>query len=225
METIKSLEPFVNRLQKEAAEFLNNSKLALKGIIIQPTEIEVYYYKKGVFEDKSVHRNSLQQNNFSHFYIHRWGVEKQDSYKGGNRAGIDFVISQENNLYHTFLIRSAIIKGKPIVGPNKVLNAIIDECNISKEEIENTIIEICSEKIHYDVVFSQRVNLSKTAEEYQNLPLRAVLCDDNWFLTNKYRYKEQMVIDYLRNKNLSKDQMLEFSKKKLGYIPKIIKQL
>ena len=42
MERIKSLEAFVKRLQKEAAEFLTNSKIVINGIVIQRTEIEVY---------------------------------------------------------------------------------------------------------------------------------------------------------------------------------------
>ena len=220
---IQSLETFVNLLQREAAEFLVNSKLILNNVTIQPTEIEVYYFQKGEFEDKSVHRNALQKNNKSHFYIHRWGEEKQDSYKGGNRAGIDFVLSDQENKYYTYLIRSAIINHKPIVGPNKVLNAIISECNISKEDIENTVVEIYSEKNPYDVGFSQRINLGKTAEEYINLPLRAVLCDDVWFITNKYRYKEQVIIDIISNKKMAKEDAFEFARKRLGYIPSDLK--
>ena len=77
METqIKSLETFVKCHQNKMAEFLTNSKLVLNGIVIQPTEIEVYYYHAGEFEDKSVHQNNLQQNNARHFYIHRYGVKE-----------------------------------------------------------------------------------------------------------------------------------------------------
>ena len=61
MERIKSLEAFVKRLQKEAAEFLTNSKIVINGIVIQPTEIEVYYYQEGEIAATTVHRNELQQ--------------------------------------------------------------------------------------------------------------------------------------------------------------------
>ena len=45
METqIQSLEETISRLQKEAATFLTNYKLVLNGIVIQPTEIEVYFF-------------------------------------------------------------------------------------------------------------------------------------------------------------------------------------
>lgn len=223
---IQSLEATIHRLQKEAAAFLTNYKLVLNGIVIQPTEIEVYYFKDGEFPDKSVHTNDLQQNNYSHFYIHRQGLKKEDSYKGGNRAGIDFVVSQEEKVYHSFLIRSAIINNDSVVGPNKVLNAIKEASKLPDfKDIENTIIDICPLNSPYDVVFSKRINLGATAEEYRNLPLRAVLCDDIWFLKNKYRFKEQMIVDYLTNKKISKDDALEFAREKLGYIPKKIREL
>ena len=225
MET-KSLQACENRLQKEAAEFLTNFKLVLNGLIIQPTEIEVYYYRKGEFEDDSVHKNELQQNHHAHFYIHRWGRGKNDPYKGGNRPGIDFVVSKEEKVYHTFLIRSALINNIPVVGPNKVLNAIQEASKLADfKEIENAIVNICPEKNPSDVVFSQRINLSNnTSPDYLKLKLRAVLCDDTWFSRNKYRYKEQMIIDLMSSKKMAKEEAFEFVRKRLGYIPLDIKK-
>lgn len=222
----KSLDACEKRLQKEAAEFLTNYKLKLNGLIIQPTEIEVYYYRKGEFEDDSVHQNELQQNNRAHFYIHRWGKKKDDPYKGGNRPGIDFVVSKEEYVYHTFLIRSALVSNNPVVGPNKVLKAIQDACKLADfKEIENTIVDICPEKNPYDVVFSTRINLSSnTSSDYLNRELRAVLCDDTWFMKNKYRYKEQMIIDFLSSKNMPKEDAFEFAHNRLGYIPSDIRK-
>lgn len=220
METQIKLQACENRLQKEAAEFLTHYKLRLNGLIIQPTEIEVYYYREGEFEDKSVHQNELQQNNYAHFYIHRWGKKKDDAYKGGNRPGIDFVVSKEENVYYTFLIRSAVINNSPVVGPHKVLMAIQEASRLADfKEIENAVVEICPEKNPYDVVFSQRINLGKTTEVYMDLKLRAVLCDDTWFIKNKYRYKEQMIIDLLSNKQMAKEESFEYTRMKLGYIP------
>ena len=226
METeTKSTQATENRLQKEAAEFLTNFKLSMNGVIIQPTEIEMYYYREGEFEDNSVHRNELQQNNYAHFYIHRWGLEKQDPYKGGNRPGIDFVVSKEENVYHTFLIRSALINNIPVVGPNKVLKTIKKVSNLADfNEIENTIVDICPENNPYDVIFSQRINLSNnTSPDFLKLKLRAVLCDETWFLKNKYRYKEQMILDFMSDKEMTKEESFEFARKRLGYIPSDIR--
>ena len=51
------MEKLIERLQNEAKQFLTKSTLVLNNVIISPKEIEVYYYKKGVFEDESVHKN------------------------------------------------------------------------------------------------------------------------------------------------------------------------
>lgn len=53
------MEKIIVKLQNEEKLFLAKT-LICNGISIQPTEIEPYYYKKGVFEDESVHQNELQ---------------------------------------------------------------------------------------------------------------------------------------------------------------------
>lgn len=225
METqIKSLEAFVKRLQKEAAEFLTNSKIVINGIVIQPTEIEVYYYQEGEFADTTVHRNELQQKNAYHFYIHRHGKLKSDSYKGGNRSGIDYVLSNKENIYYTYLIRSAIINDQLIIGPHKVLVALLGATHLSQTNIESNTIPISTNKVTGDVLFSERIHLGKDAGDFRNLRLRAVLCDDT-FIHRKYPAKEHMITDYIKYTNMPKEQAIEFAYTKLGYIPKEIKQL
>ena len=225
METqIQSFEATIKFLQNEAVEFLTNSKLILKGVVIQPTEIEVYYFKEGEFEDKTVHKNELQQNNALHFYIHRRGKKATDSIKGGNRAGIDFVLSDEENKYYTYLIRSAIIKGALVNGPHNVLEAIKKECNSTEKDIEETGVQIVENKIPCEVLFSNRINLGKNADEFRDLKLRAVLCDDA-YKQSKYPAKEQMIIDYIVDGNIAREQAMQFACKRLGYIPKKLRLL
>lgn len=225
MENFKNFEDFVKRLQKEAEHFLLNATLVLNGICIRPKEIEVYYHKKNEFEDNSVHRNELQRNNRNHFYIHRKGIEKTDSYKGGNYPGIDFVISDDENTYYSYLIRSAIVNNELIIGPHKVLETIKKECKILYEEIEKTHVEIVHNKISCDVLFSSRINLGKLVfKEYKECKLRAVACDD-YFRGNKYPQKEKMITEFIFEKQMNKVQGSEYAKEKLGYLPSKICEL
>ncbi len=196
----------IKKLQNEAAHFLAESKLIVKGLVILPKEIEIYYYIDGDFEDSSVHRNILQQNNRNHFYIHRWGIKKEDSYKG----------------------RSAVVDNDIHVGPHKVLEAIIDKSGLTTNELESSPIEILPNSISCDVLFSSRINLGKNAKEFSDYKLRAVLCDE-WFGRNKYPAKEKMVVDFLTEKvrlqNMTPQQAMEYANKKLGYIPSSIRAL
>jgi hypothetical protein len=213
----------VERLQNEAKLFLTGFKLVLNGISIKPKEIEVYFYEEvGDFKDSSVHRNELQKNNKNHFYVHRNGLTKSDSYKGGNRTGLDFVVSDNENTYYSYLIRSAVINdGKPIIGPYKVLKAIQNACGFSSyDELETNKVELVANDVSSDVLFSKRINLGNNAKEYINCKLRAVLCDD-LFRGSKYPAKEKMITDFLKNE--TKERSIVYAKDKLGYVPSEIR--
>lgn len=223
----------IKKLQKEAEYFLKHAKLIVNGIEILPKEIEVYYFKEGEFEDKSVHRNELQKNNKNHFYVHRWGLSKNDKYKGGNYPGVDLVISDNDNEYYSYLIRSAVINNSkhPIIGPNKVLKEIIECCKFSdyKDLEDNSSIDLVSNNITSEVLFSSRINISEYAEEFRCIKLRAVLCDDS-FYDSKYPAKEYLIKFFLSEKkkqeNMTKDQMLKYAENVFGYKPhKIIQEL
>jgi len=190
-------EQLVYKLQCEAACLLKEKVLLLNGITIIPKEIEIYYYEKGVFEDGSVHQNELQQNNKSHFYIHRWGTKKTDSYKGGNYPGIDLVMSGTENVYYTFLIRSALINGKPIIGPHKVLMEIMSTGSFNNfKEIENIPVVIQPSSVLGDVLFSDRINLGNNAGEFASLKFRAVVCDNILETASIPRKKNSLQIFY-----------------------------
>lgn len=224
-----NIQEEIKRLQVEASHFITSSKLDLEGLFIYPKEIEVYYYKVGEFEDNSVHKNELQIDNRNHFYIHRFGTKRSDSYKGGNYAGLDFVVSDDKSIYYTYLIRSALVNGILEIGPHKVLNAIKAASNLTEKELEMKTIETCPNETTSNVLFSSRRNLGKTVyEEYLNCKLRAVLCDE-FYRHSKYPAKEKMIIDFLYEKTnqqkITKEQALQYAKEKLGYIPSRIRAL
>lgn len=217
------IQEIIKSLQVEAVQFLTKTKMRMDGLIIFPKEIEVYYYKEGEFEDPTVHRNELQKNNKNHFYVHRWGKTKNDKYKGGNRAGLDFVVSDNNNTYYSYLIRSAVINGNMIVGPNNVLKTIEDSAAISYKELENNTIVLDMVDSSYDVLFSERINLNQECE-FSFYELRAVLCD-NFYRKNKYRFKEKMTVRFIKEQKMTSEQALKYAQDKLGYIPSEIRSL
>ena len=215
----------VLRLQNEAKQLLQKSKLVFWGVDIILKEIESYYFEDGEFMDNSVHRNELQKNNSNHFYIHRKGKKKIDSYKGGKYPGIDFVVSTDDNIYYSYLIRSAVINGKLVVGPHKVLEEIQNVTKLSYNNIEKETIILEPNIIAKDVLFSERINLGKTVlKEYKECKLRAVICDDLFREKGtKYPKKEELIINFLSNANMTKEEAMCYAKINLGYIPSSIK--
>lgn len=218
------MENLVKKLQKEAKQFLTGAKLLFRNVEIIPKEIEVYFYKEGVFPDNSVHQKKYQTKEYkNHFYVHR--CKKSDSYKGGNRAGLDFVVSDETDTYYSYLIRSAVINGKTIYGPNNVLNTIKELCgNISYEEIEKQVVELKASNVEYDyVVFTTRYKLGKDVDEYfRSRKLRLVLLD-NLFKESKYKAKEDIVLDFFKQTNYQKKQAFDYCKSHMSYVPSKVK--
>lgn len=214
----------IKKLQIEAKSFLTQRKLILNGVSILPKEIEVYFYKEGEFEDTSVHRNELQRKNKNHFYIHRTGTTQYDKYKGGNRGGLDFVVSDEEDVYYSYLIRSALINNNLVIGPHNVLENIIMYCKLKRESIEKEpVLSVLSENPG-DVFFSERINLGQNAGKFIKCKLRTVLCDE-WFRCGKYPAKEKMIVEFLLDEKMSGEESQKYAKKNLGYIPSSIKKV
>ncbi|MBP5503727.1 MAG: hypothetical protein J6Y24_13170 [Bacteroidales bacterium] len=219
-------EKKVKGLQNEAKKFLTEKIIVLKGVTIIPKEIEVYYYKEGEFEDKSVHRNELQKNNKNHFYVHRWGTNKGDKYKGSYYPGVDFVVSDDDATYYSYLIRSAVINGTPIYGPNNVLNEIKRVCCLEDNaELEKQYIENKSCNIECkSIIYTQRYGLGNNVDDcFRKYKLRFVVLDKD-FKNARYQAKEQIVLDYLEQSKSTKVQAETFCKDYMTYLPSKVKE-
>lgn len=171
----------ISTLQSEAVHFLQNNIIRINNVTIYLKEIEIYYFKKGEFEDPSVHCNEMQANRKYKLYVHRAGKKASNKYKGGNYPGVDFVLSDEADCYYTYLIRAiAFEDGEVIVGPNRVLRAILEKTGLSMQELEEASCEVVSSnQNNFDVCLSTRINLGKKVkDEYKNLNFRAVIVGD-----------------------------------------------
>lgn len=217
-------ENIVTKLQKEANQFIAHNKLVLNGVEIYPKEIEVYYYNDD-FKDNAVHKKSQQTKKYkNHFYVHR--CKKSDSYKGGNRAGLDFVVSNDENTYYSYLIRSAEINHKLVCGPNNVLNEIKRACGYDgNAELEKQNINPVSSDVKYEgIIYTTRFGVGNSVDAYfRGLALRLVVLDNN-FKCAQYKAKEQIVFDYLTQSKITKEQAEDFCKERLTYLPSKIKE-
>ena len=148
---------------------------------IYPLTVEAYYYDEGVFEDLSVHRNERQQNNPNHLYIHRKGTSARN--KPMFRAGVDWVWSDGEGIYHTWLLRRVrLVKdgGEEVCvdGIMKVLAAVRKWTGLSDAELESA-----SWKVLYDegdsisVSFDVRLNLGQTHPRFRYACLRGNVAD------------------------------------------------
>ena len=213
----------IYELKSQAIQFLKNYHLEIKGVAIYPKEIEVYFYQSGVFEDDTVHCNELQKDNANHLYVHRTGLKKTSSYKGGNRVCADFVVSNDKSKYYSYLLRSVVIDNKLTVGPNKTLCALKNALGIESNEIlEKQVVKVVKHTPSKDdiILTSERINLGRNGS-YTDAPLRFVVCDD-FFRKATYPLREKLLVSYmiemLRSAKMEIDDALCFIKYRLGYL-------
>lgn len=221
----------IKELQTKAVSFLKSYSLLVNGINLSLKEIEVYYYEKGVFEDYTVHRNELQANNRFHFYVHRNGKSKDYKPKGGKRGGCDFVLSDKQDVYYTFLIRSIVIDNELIVGPNNSLKAILSKTSLTYSELEVAKVELVPTTTPHDIFTTHRIGLGQPETEgdaiFHSAELRFIVCDEYFKQTDKnskcgYKLRTDAIDNFLRHQisinKMSREEAAEYSKKWYGAI-------
>lgn len=228
----------IKELQIKAATFLKSYSLLVNGMNILLKEVEVYYYEKSVFEDYTVHRNELQANNKFHFYVHRNGKSKDYKPKGGKRGGCDFVLSDKQDVYYTFLIRSIVVDNELIVGPNNSLKAILSKTGLTYSELENAKVELVSTPTQYDILTSSRIGLSLPDKEsdviFHSAELRFIVCDEYFKQTDKnskcgYKLRTDSIDKFLKRqisaKKMTKEEAIKYSQKMYGAVSRWLKDL
>ncbi|MDR3257502.1 MAG: hypothetical protein LBT17_01770 [Mycoplasmataceae bacterium] len=177
----KNLEvDIVSCLQAINKILLTEYVLKTNNISIVPTEVEAYYWKKYAWEDKSVHRNELQKNNFGKFYFHRWCQCKLGELKPKNMRGIDLCLSYNDFFFLAVLIRSAIIDGETVFGPGRIFMKICDRANeddfvlFKADEVRKGIVynhgRIIKDNYFDDVINNKPI---------ETLPLNSIIDIDN----------------------------------------------
>lgn len=99
-------------LQAIGAILIHAYRIEIGNLIIEPLLVEAYYYREGKFNDTSVYASGKsesptyrlarerQQNNFGKLFVHY-----------GTKDGIDIVLSMEDGVYLSFLIKTARVNG------------------------------------------------------------------------------------------------------------------
>lgn len=220
----KDKDEIVKQLQKINECFLTKYKINFKykgkTINIIPIETEIYYYNenidKNIFEDKMIHKNDLQKNNFGKLYFHRIQSKEYENMKWGakktnpidlKRCGVDVCISNSEEYYLSILIRSALINGiekaNMFSGINKICKKIINifnpkdclQCFLYELECIPDVIQIREEnKEHINIekiFYQQRIAgenySSNNIGELNCLNLGEYLSEEKQ-KENKYKY-------------------------------------
>jgi hypothetical protein len=215
---------FTQTLQNKAIDFLRNNYLVVNGISIYPKEIEVYYYEQGVFEDIYVHQDKRQRNHPNQFYVHRKG-----------RGGCDFVVSDLDKVYYSYLLRSVVIDGELFVGPINTYDAICSKTGLSGNSLESASVTVESYENNHNVFTTARIGLNPEIDgtkSFLGTPLRLMICDEYYKPRHDkkkthYKGREDAFCTFMKAQiaehKMTKEEVAKEAKEYLEYIPKLFK--
>lgn len=180
-------EEIIVKLQTIMSLFIHNYQLEVNNKIIKPIEVEAYYFKSNIFEDKYMHCDPLQlgiskdgENRFGHPYFHKMN----NALKTGNYKGMDICLSNSTDAFFSLLIRSAEIDGERIYGPSNCVKEIFGDDDVYKAYYEGeqtkAVIKTNPEKNNGILHCSPRYGLSQSPDGFPDwdffhkLPLRMV---------------------------------------------------
>ena len=87
-------------LQEINELFLRDYQIKIGNEIIEPLQVEAYYYHPKLFRDSSVHKSQLQTNNFGKLYFHPGP---------SNRSGVDICLSDSEEYFLSLLLKTAYV--------------------------------------------------------------------------------------------------------------------
>lgn len=195
-------ERIEEKLQWILSYFLRNFSLKVNDKIVQPIEVEAYYFHANIFEDKYVHcEKGFQDNHFGKLYFHKMnGTLKTGTYKG-----MDICLSCEEGIFLALLIRSAKIDGKAIYGPSNCVKEIFGTDEIYKEKYEEEqakdVLVRNAELSEEKISCGERYGLSKSPdnfsgwEEFYKMKLRMFIGDFEGDSSVKIKAKRKLETD------------------------------
>lgn len=204
LETLTNSDEIVEQLKEINKCFLQNYIIKINDLEIYPVEVEIYYFKDGVFEDENCHQNELQKNHFGKLYFHRAGRSKKEEalIDTNTYGGVDVCISK-GDYYLSILIRSAYInelkKENLFSGINKISKKIINQCIQGKKDYCIDYLLKNIEKIE-DIINKRTENIN-----IENIFYQPRISEDHYSTKDEVKGEKGKYKYPLNSLNLGKD--------------------
>lgn len=90
----------VHILQALGDKLINDCRIEVFGVTIEPLWVEAYCYDETRFPDQNTHRSRKQKNRFGQLYFHERGY-----------GGVDICLSNSEDLCLSFLLKATLANG------------------------------------------------------------------------------------------------------------------
>lgn len=151
----------VRILQELGGKLINEYRIEVPGMTIEPLWVEAYYYDAVRFPDCNTHRSGKQKNRFGRLYVHERGY-----------GGVDICLSDSDDWYLSFLMKATLVEGRFLTQTQ--LPRVLRGAG-TKEELERLEHILVPAEGRHTVCCTTRVNLAKPC--YSDAPLASFALD------------------------------------------------
>lgn len=152
----------VHILQMLGDKLINDCRIEVFGVTVEPLWVEAYCYDETHFPDYNTHRSRKQKNRFGQMYFHERGY-----------GGVDICLSNSEDLCLPFLLKATLANGHFLTQTQ--LPRVLLSTGKTKADFEHLEDILHPANARHTICHTTRVNLTKPC--YSDAPLTSFALD------------------------------------------------
>lgn len=152
----------VHILQMLGDKLINDCRIEVFGVTIEPLWVEAYCYDETHFPDYNTHRSRKQKNRFGQMYFHERGY-----------GGVDICLSNSEDFCLSFLLKATLTNGH-FLTQTQLLRVLLSTGK-TKADFEHLEDILHPANARHTICHTTRVNLTKPC--YSDAPLTSFALD------------------------------------------------
>ena len=152
----------VHILQMLGDKLINDCRIEVFGVTIEPLWVEAYCYDETHFPDYNTHRSRKQKNRFGQMYFHERGY-----------GGVDICLSNSEDFCLSFLLKATLANGHFLTQTQ--LPRVLLSTGKTKADFEHLEDILHPANARHTICHTTRVNLTKPC--YSDAPLTSFALD------------------------------------------------
>lgn len=152
----------VHILQMLGDKLINDCRIEVFGVTIEPLWVEAYCYDETHFPDHNTHRSRKQKNRFGQMYFHERGY-----------GGLDICLSNSEDFCLSFLLKATLANGRFLTQTQ--LPRVLLSTGKTKADFEHLEDILHPANARHTICHTTRVNLAKPC--YSDAPLTSFALD------------------------------------------------
>lgn len=207
----------IRLLQEMGRRLINESRIEVLGVTVEPLWVEAYYYDETAFPDRNTHRSRRQRGRFGQLYFHERGY-----------GGVDICLSDSEDYALSFLLKATLADGQFLTQTQ--LPRALCSGGRTKAELADLDGILVPADARHTVCHTTRVNLVKPC--YMDAPLASFALDaipryDFRFARRNLRenVREYLLAYMVAHPGCTEKECKAECRRVFGWVPDLVQQL